>query len=142
MMTIFPEYGISLADLDRLGLAFLTRTVREPLKTISIISRTARDIMLGQNKRLRVVKAGARAFEIYDVNSKREFACPYRILTEFCSLFESINIVSKRHVQVPAVDLIRLINQDDSIPIETCFDDGQVQADITLQVPKLCPCAC
>ncbi len=53
-----------------------------------------------------------------------------RMKASSCSLFESINIVSKPHVQAPAVDLIRLINQDNSIPIETCFADEQVQADI------------
>lgn len=114
LRNIIEAFGI---DEARLGdNAFVSRVDRDPIKSLAFVSPAIHRILApGLNPNLRVINVGARAFEIYDPNCKRAFACPYRILTESASLFEEAGLLGKKRVHVSKDDLKRLIECEDSV---------------------------
>lgn len=133
LRNIFDQYGIDVDRLKALGLGFITRSDRDPLKTVATVSASAYKLMLdlaARSSTLRIVNIGARAFEIYDINAKREFACPYRILSESTALFEAAVIVQKRRVMVSPVDLVCLLESDDSVPIEKAISQAAAAEEV------------
>lgn len=121
LSNILTSYGMNKPLLDRFGCSFISKSQTEPLKLITIISKTARRLLQGPNENLKVVNLGARAFEHYDVNSTRQFGCPYRVLSESAALFDELSIIQERRVQVGPQVLRSLINSDDSVPLEQCI---------------------
>jgi hypothetical protein len=124
LSSILTNYGMPKEMLDRFGCAFISKSQTDPLKLITIISKTARRLLLGPNENLKVVNLGARAFEHYDINSPRQFVCPYRVLSESAALFDELCMVTERRVQVGADVLRALITSEDSVPLEQCVTDS------------------
>jgi 16S rRNA C967 or C1407 C5-methylase (RsmB/RsmF family) len=114
LRNIIESFGI---DEARLGEnAFVSRVDRDPIKSLAFVSPAIHRILApGLNPNLRVINVGARAFEVYDPNCKRAFACPYRILTESASLFEEAGLLGKKRVHVSRDDLTKLIECEDSV---------------------------
>lgn len=128
LLNITQQYGIDPAALSRHGCAFVSKSQTAPLKNIVMVSATMARLMQAPNERLRVVNLGARAFEVYDVSMKRQFSCPYRILTESAPLFEELQLVTRRRLEIPASLAITLINHDDSVPLEDLHMEPEMEA--------------